>query len=292
MMIKSIDFLKNIVSLNNVDEAIMMDFLRNYFPVEIHIPIGLDSLARIIRIRKNDLEIYNSVDDITYPPAKNAKLNRANKLGTPMFYGTIVESPSDNNYFFTSMLESCSDMFEKDSKKEQIITMGTWNIIKPFHLFALPTINSSFQNDIIARGINNVWISKRKSFDYAEVELMEYIGKVFSMSGNNTIYTITSSIVNHILTINSSLKGVVYPSVKTNGNGICTAIFPTIADTCMKCVRAQMFYYIRNTEKDSTIYPVANSNVSGKEIVWEYIDGWGKERVMNIINLNQGLCLL
>lgn len=289
---KPIDLLKNMVSQNYVNDESMQNFIKRYFLAEIHIPISLTPPAKIIRIRKNEKGIYHLVSNISSPSKEKAKISRANRLETPMFYGVLDETYSYSHEITTSLLESCSDIFEKNSSNEYIITMGIWNVCKDFKLFALPTTTRLSHKSSVSKMIKDKWDSKRESFNGDEIELMEYIGELFAKPGTNAIYAITSNIVEHIMKKNSDLMGVVYPSVKNDGFANCVAINPTTVNSCMECVQAQMLFYTKLTEKNTIVTTVATTDVQNNNLAWQYKKGWTEERVLNIIKSNQELYTL
>lgn len=281
-----IEILKERIDQNNIDDIFLNAYFNEHLRAPIYIPVVLTSEAHIVRMRKNEKDIFYEVSDVTYPPAEKSRNDRANLQGEPMFYGVLIDSPTDIPDIMSSILESSPRIFNLDNFGEGIITESTWEISEEIYLFALP-IKEGFNSHPLSRIIFENWNEKKQQFPQEEVDLIEYMGELMSRKGDETTYKVTAHFVKQILSTHPDLKGVVYPSVQSQGEGICVAINPNFVDDMMQCVKTQMLYYSKQNEKSAEVRTVATSSVGDKGVFhWEYKEGVSEETVEEIINRN------
>lgn len=283
---KIIDIIKERIEQNNIDATFLNAFFNEHLRAPIYMPIVLTTEAHIIRMRKNKNDLFNNVSDVTYPPADYSRNDRANLQGDPMFYGVLIDSPTDIPDIMSSILESSPGIFNLDNFGEGIVTESTWAINENFYLYALP-VKEGFNIHPLSQIIYERWNEKKHKFPHEDVKIIEYMGELMSQKGDETIYKVTACFVKHILSTHPDLKGIIYPSVQSQGEGICVAINPNVVDDMMQCIKTQMLYYSKQDEKSAEVRTVAISSVGDNGFFhWEYKEGWSESMVKEIISRN------
>ncbi len=283
----AIRLLKERIDQKSIDDSFLVSFYHEYLPVPVYLPIVMTDKLIIARIRKNNKEngVFSKVSDVSYPPANKARADRANVLGEPIFYGTLLESMTDEQGVATSVEEAASDFFNFDVGESVILTLSLWKVTDSFYTCALPMPETFSKKHLLANEIYEKWSSKKQDFPEDETSLIEYVGKIMSEKGDEAIYKATAQFVKHVLSTHPDLKGVIYPSVKFNGQGVCAAILPSTVNKCMSCYETQMLLCSRKEGNITNSKTIATARVENiKSLNWTYLDAWSEEKVTAVIN--------
>lgn len=285
-----IEIIKGLIEQGSVSDSFLTSLYNKYIVSPVYIPlVMMRNIAKVIRTRTNNkIEgIYYNVSQISYPPPEKARNDRANLAGDSMFYGVLIDSSTDVEAVGTSLLESNPGVFGVETEGCGIVTMGTWNVLDNFLLYSLPVKKEMSEKHSLAQMISDIWCSNKNRFSDNDISFMEYMGELMSESGNNIIYKVTANFVKYCLLTHPELKGIVYPSVQSQGEGMCAAIIPDAVNSNMRCIKSQMLYYSKTERIKASVETVATSSVlDDGTFNWNYKEGWSEEKVRGIINSN------
>lgn len=191
---------------------------------------------RAVRIKDYE-EDFNTRCRLSYAPMEfNTKYLRASTPENTMFYGSVLK---DNftleDHAHTRITACCetSELLRDNTIKngERLMIIGTWEVQE---LITLATIFDSTQEyniDYLEEIKNSyiIFLKKNPELETKGIEYLKFLAKEFSKDvkdGQNHEYHI-SSIFSSIIS-NTGLDGILYPSVRAAGLGLCVAIQPKI----------------------------------------------------------------
>jgi hypothetical protein len=195
----------------------------------------------IMRVRPNfNSERFETTEQISYKPAYlNTLYQRASCPNTSVFYGsTVSEKLKDgelNLMRLIGLFEAVTMMRDRTSVGEQIITFSKWKVIKEIPLISIIHHKGFNRNNSAAeeQRINYENFLSSLSAEMAENSRLftDYLSGEFakSITPNDYDYFI-SAIYTHMVTYHGHAAGVLYPSVRTEGDGFNVAIHPHFLD--------------------------------------------------------------
>ena len=225
--------------------------IKQYFLTEIAITekeLGEDKGTFIIRGRVNcNGERFVHKKDLSYKPAEQNKLyQRASIPGKTMFYGSIGYDENgernDVRAMGITLFESIKLMHDDNkliSFGEQVITLGYWKIIKPLKCFALAGAERFHNKNIDLKNLYQkfiIFINENNRQDLKP--FYDFISTEFAkpIDDNDLEYKLSANFAD--LIVGKGFDGVIYPSVKTNGeSGYNIALTPDATDN-----KLQLFY--------------------------------------------------
>ena len=212
----------------------------------------------------NECQLHNTVDRLSYPPAKFARTDRASLEGKPMFYGTILTSAIKKNAYpyIVGTLETTDILRNYEAKGIVHNTISLWKMNRPLKLFAFPF--SDKYSRPTAEIITQIqgWKEKMSESDYKGSSLFsKYIGDLIATQNYSCLYDITARTIDYILyesSVASSLDGVMYPSVMAAGEGMNICLKKETVDNCLKFERA-ILQQVYKFEGRAIVVPLAYS---------------------------------
>ena len=181
--------------------------------------------------------MFNSKNRISFKPAKyNTTFQRASTPTNTMFYASIIpedELTEDQIKYarLTGAFETV-DLLRENIDGERIVTFGKWqatDLISVTTIFD-PTIDYKIGYvNKIRDFYNNQKITEKEITQRNEV--LSFLANEFSKKikrGENHNYLI-SAILTELITKENS-DGVLYPSVQSDGYGLCVAFHPKVME--------------------------------------------------------------
>lgn len=232
------------------------------------IEVTLHATNEFIRARPlNDGEEVKIVSDLSYKPQKyNATYQRASTPTKTMFYGGLVQPEFTPDGFLAmgrliGLLESMPFMRDKESKAIKRIAFGKWTNTMDMKLaaivyneqFSKKNPKTEFLNDAFNLHVKGVQEIYEKSLMVTSYLASEYAKEDIKEHFDYMVSAIFSEIA-----IEKGFHGVLYPSVRTSGQGLNVAIMPDFVDKYMELRSAGECTVYKN--KDHSI--VLNDTVS------------------------------
>ncbi len=275
------------LNLEEVSNEEVKELLRAiiYIPLPV---VYLNSGVKIIRCRtisvsKDKFEqkrIYCTYAEFSNPKRKKFYcIGRANSEDTTVLYGGIESKVM--NGFSTACLELVpTSAHEHDAERDldfKVLNLvaGIWIVQRPIPIVILGSLSDDYIN------LNSVGHERQKIInDFLEknpqnadiVRLVdEFLGKEFSkdvQKGEEYNYKISANYVDLLQEI-KMFKGVIYPSIKSNGAGINIAIFPkNVRNKYIKLVHGVYSIFYNRNNNCINDYPLKGEYVDGK-IRWK-----------------------
>lgn len=178
--------------------------------------------------------------DLSYKPQSlNNTYQRASTPNSTMFYGTIVDRDDEFINSRAVAIAECSRLARegKESKGIERITFGRWKVIDDIQLIAIIPLY-----EYIDVKNNNLLTELRKvytDFIRADIKeddnfqiLIDFISSEFCKKEiNHDSDYLLSAVFSEVMTSDFSYDGVLYPSVRMNGDyGFNVAIKPEAVD--------------------------------------------------------------
>jgi hypothetical protein len=181
---------------------------------------------------------FNSVSRISFKPLEyNTNYLRASTPNNTMFYGSVI-SEIDLNFEETknsrivgamevSSLIRSSEIIEGWSR----MTFGKWEVIEKISLVTIIDPTKTYEKPYLNEMRDKYLIFLEQEPEYIREKTKKwliFLSEEFSKyvdNGNNHKYLISSKFTELLLT-NLKYDGVIYPSVQSDGYGLCVAIHP------------------------------------------------------------------
>lgn len=220
------------------------------------IGFNLEIGTSIIRQRINKAGRYfKTVSSLSYSP-KSENYGRANIPGHPMFYGCTFAM--DTNAPFPriiALMETSNFAIDETTSGVERSTCGKWEVIRPLKLLAFPFFENYVNpiQDILT--IQKKWNEKIKDAKISKdaYDIVEYMSSEISKkSVQAEDYFKIANFVYYLLYIKNDTKhldGIIYPSIKAEGEGYNIALKPRSVDTKLKFVAALLCYLVKNEKK-------------------------------------------
>lgn len=193
---------------------------------------------RAIRIKENEAD-FNTRERLTYAPAKyNVNYLRASTPENTMFYGSVLKDNfTVDDHGHTRITACCetSELLRDNSipKGERLMIIGSWEVQETITLATIFDPTKEYDIDYLHK-IKTDYLTMLKQNPELEnkgIEYLNFLAKEFSKDvkdGNNYEYHITALF--SALISNTGVDGVLYPSVRAAGIGLCVALHPRVAD--------------------------------------------------------------
>jgi hypothetical protein len=183
--------------------------------------------------------VFNTVSRISYKPQKyNTDFQRASTPDNTMFYGCVIPENVSNeeidNARVIGAAETCELIRNENAEDgKQLITFGKWRVKEELNLATIVNPDVEYKVEYLKKLVadyqkclNTLSKDIRKSYQI----LLKFITSEFSKTvdkGKNYNYMISAIFTEMLITSpNNNIDGVIYPSVQTDGNGLCIAILP------------------------------------------------------------------
>lgn len=242
---------------SNISLRKMVSTLVNYFGV---VPTCEGLIAEgiyILRARINyDGTMYNSEKELSYRPDDWAVRNygRAHSPVRSVFYGVL--GTESREAAIETVLSETNEIFRNTDRQDTIppldffCTISAWKVIRPIEvaqmLFSIKFVNNiKWIRDGYIHFLDN-FASKLQPEQIETVRLLlEFISDEFAkpLIRTHEDYIISAAYSQFVIE-STPLKGILYPSVRTNGYGVNVALYPSTVD---RCTSLKEIHYCRIT---------------------------------------------
>lgn len=207
-----------------------------------------------VRINKNG-ETFTRKDQINYitdPDTleKYVGFGRANFPKQGIFYGAIptpkIEYPRGTAYLETTDFFSCKPVADNFT---EIFTSGRWIILEDIPVMEMIFSDEALKESEYAQASLKAQTEAIQNFKLKEhyIEQGKFFSNEFSRDDCKGIpdnYKISAAYSNYVWD-NSDVKGVAYPSVRTDFKGQNVALLPELVDKYLKLEKVAMFKFER-----------------------------------------------
>lgn len=273
--------------------------LFNEFGIFGNITYTLHPGKKVYRARPNNKnEIFKQVSDLSFLPSdKNKEYKRASTPTNTMFYGAILAEDIKEGEITDNRIAGCFECVDflrdltKKIEREKKVTFGTWIVTKDIPLIAIvfdkDLVNKSSYFTEMSEGFTR-FISEYPDLKDKSEKIYNYLASEFSKKQINNDYDYLISSLFTKRAIDKGMKGVLYPSVRSDGAGYNVAILPDTVKTSMKMIAAsectvykkgdqvivdnETVAYLKDNETEFELKPVDNQFHLGKEKVYEKLN--------------------
>lgn len=237
-MNKLMEILKILQSLNLSSYPIGdIKYLLNQFGEVGYIKMTLHSGKTIQRTRVNyNEERFRKISHISFKPAEfNTTFQRASTPNNTMFYGCIVsENPTPeelNLPRIIGLFETVPLMKDLNSEGEQLITVSKWKVIKDMEFVSVIHHEGFRRENSYAKEQRQFFSNFLKTIPHVlaekSIKATNFLANEFAkeITPHDFDYLI-SAIFTEMLVNKGRFAGVIYPSVRTGGEGFNVAIHP------------------------------------------------------------------
>lgn len=221
------------------------------------------------------------VADVSYPPERFARLNRASREGQPMFYASLGAPPV---------------FFELRATPGQRIALSEWELIEPIWMHNLGFHEASLKRLGGSRVPARPQLSEpipRETKQNEKMKRLLSLAFTADTSGDREYRYKLSVAINELLFDKAEplplrsggprsdrVAGTAYPAMQMKGSADNIAIWPEFVDSCL-AIRSVRYVVVERAEVDR-FYTVLNLAIahhfSGGEITWQATDGPEEDR--------------
>ncbi|MES2477877.1 MAG: hypothetical protein V4561_02235 [Bacteroidota bacterium] len=252
-------------------------------------PLSRHSIeGRILRVRFNEGNLdFHKVSQLSYNSEcpERIKFGRFNREGQPMFYGSIPKGSKESHPGITACLESFPELTIGDGiEGQKDFTVGIWKT-KPIELIDL-TFDLYKRNpfkDKILQLVALIKSSAAPDISKAVFEFWEYISQLCAnKSTNPLVYFLSNVLLDTIKDIihrdSSNLKGIIYPSSRTERKGTNIVLYPQAVDEHLRLDSVLVYRLFRRpNEKTYDFFPICEPvKVTGQEFK---INRWSEDKI-------------
>jgi hypothetical protein len=193
---------------------------------------------RAVRINVDEAD-FNTRSRLSYAPAEyNTNYLRASTPENTMFYGSVLKDNYTIDDHSNTRITACcetSELLRDNSipEGERLMIIGTWEVQEFMTLATIFDPSKEYVIDYLQKIKNDylILLKQNPELETKGIEYLKFLANEFSKdvkTGNNHEYYISALL--STLMSNTGLDGVLYPSVRAAGIGLCTAIHPRVAD--------------------------------------------------------------
>ncbi|WP_164675166.1 hypothetical protein [Anditalea andensis] len=191
---------------------------------------------RAVRIKDDEAD-FNTRCRLSYAPAEyNVNYLRASTPENTMFYGSVLkDNYTIDDHGYTRITACCetSELLRDNSiaNGERLMIIGTWEVQDFITLATIFDPTKEYDIDYLQE-IKSRYLTLLKQNPELEtkgIEYLKFLAEEFSKdvkNGENYEYHISALF--SALISNTGVDGVLYPSVRASGIGLCVAIHPRV----------------------------------------------------------------
>lgn len=203
-------------------------------------------------------ETISVVEDLSYKPQHlNTSYQRASTPNNTMFYGVLVQPEFTPNGFLSmgraaGLLESAAMMRDKNSKGIQRVAYGKWSNTRDMRLAAIVYNDQLAGSNPKSEMLHNAFKFHVKRMNGLEAETLAITGFLADEYAKDPIMTEFDYMISAIFTeiaVEKGFDGVLYPSVRTLGQGLNIAVTPDFVNRYMELRAAGECTVLKNGEK-------------------------------------------
>ena len=220
-------------------------------------------MERAVQNSKKEPE-FNTIERISFTlPEWNTVYKRASTPNNTMFYATPMVEEYGEKFLdyarITISMEACDLLreveFSMDDNKRDI-TFGLWEVIGQLNMVTIFDPTKDYKLPLLQRLKENylAHINQHPELKATTLEFLTYLSQEFSKpvkDKDNNQYMI-SAIFSEIAVNKRGYDGVIYPSVKADGIGLCIALHPNAMNKLKPVLVSQ--YNIVRDEEGAKIY--------------------------------------
>jgi len=187
-------------------------------------------------------------DELTYPPPDQVALGRANRDGSPVFYGAT----------FRSVV-----FFEVPNTVGDQLLVSRWRTVKPLlvnHLGYTATVFERLGSGRDKPG----WDGENDPLQGHETSrhVLEQFGQLFA-SQDTAMYKLTAALAEFFM--RPPLEGLIYPTIAMNANADNVALKPEWVDSGLEFVGVELVRIdaVRGLKRDITVLDYATAGDDG-----------------------------
>lgn len=222
------------------------------------IELRLHPTNEFIRARTlKDNETVRVVKDLSYCPHQfNTTYQRASTPNKTMFYSVLVQPEFTPNGFLamgraTGLLESWPLMRDKASKDVQRIAYGKWTNTRDMRLAAIVYKDQFADNNPKTEMLQKAFkrhVQQLQGFADETLAITALLADEYSKEPIPAQYDYMLSAIFTEIAIEKGFDGILYPSVRTAGQGLNVAITPDFVDRYMELRAAGECTVLKNGE--------------------------------------------
>ncbi|MBC7721362.1 MAG: hypothetical protein H7068_05015 [Pedobacter sp.] len=283
-IIDLIDSLSNEIKKPDVNFNVLKSYCIDLIS-RLPLPLHYLQDTFILRSRPNyDGEVFSQTSQVSYNPiADKIVLNRFNLKGDSVFYGAPPITSDNANGALTTICESIKELFNGDySLREQYLTIGKWNIIKPIPLVLLTFYDFAFDKSEHVRNINPAFAEfiglSCSEEDTKKCKLFfnffsEFAGRRVDTENN---YKLTTAFFYALKEFYGDELGILYSSSMTENTGLNIVLSKEILDSDYLQLEMTIMYKCIRDPANLKIYKVFPCSNEAK------VDGDGRFRLLGI----------
>lgn len=191
---------------------------------------------RAVRIKDDEAD-FNTRCRLSYAPMEyNTKYLRASTPENIMFYGSVLKDNfTIDDHSHTRITACCetSELLRDNSieEGERLMIIGTWEVQDLITLATIFDPSKDYDIDYLQEIKEDYLISLKQNpeLETKAIEYLKFLAEEFSKdvkNGKNNEYHISALF--SALISNTGVDGVLYPSVRAAGIGLCVAIQPRV----------------------------------------------------------------
>lgn len=230
---------------------------------------------KIIRTRVNDkAEVFDTFEDLKYPPIENARTDRASIEGKPMFYGCVFTHKGDDLYLprIIGLMEASAFFRDTTSIGGQFLTQSAWGNNRDLKLAMLPTssmyTSPSDELKYIQKEYNNI----AQQLGVVNNSDARYLGDLLAQENVGNTYNLTAYYIDYLLNESEDgdyFDGVIYPSVPSEGLGMNICIRKELIDSGEVECDGACFEALIKYKKECKLIQIFDADIlSNGRLVW------------------------
>ena len=191
---------------------------------------------RAVRIKDDEAD-FNTRCRLSYAPMEyNTKYLRASTPENTMFYGSVLKDNFTFDDHSHTRITACCETSEllRDNtiaEGERLMIIGTWEVQDFMTLATIFDPTKDYDIDYLQKIKEDYLISLKQNpeLETKAIEYLKFLAGEFSKdvkNGNNNEYHISALF--SALISNTGVDGILYPSVRAAGIGLCVAIQPRV----------------------------------------------------------------
>lgn len=209
----------------------------------------------IVRARVNEDRSFTSISELSYKPQQfNTTYQRASTPKKTMFYGATVPEALASHEPTTARITAIYEVSEfvrnPNSMGEQEVTYSAWEVTDDITLVSLIHHRSFGRPTKLAQDLQKDYekqVGERPEYNVSSQEITNYLAAQFAkpQRGHHTDYLISAAYSEMVA---ERFDGVLYPSVRLQGEGINVAIKPESVKNKLKFIAAVESTIYKNKE--------------------------------------------
>jgi hypothetical protein len=216
----------------------------------IPVPLYEYKPYRLIRYRRHNKgeEFFNYSHELSYRTdiLDIHNFGRANEPGQGMFYC------NDNKNQETGIAEAVSIFRGNKDSKEEILTIGAWDLNKPLNLVLILPIEQNFGKNSDFDKIKEYYNRLENSKEFEDLKRFnDFLANEFTLDleKHKSNYKITCAFTNYIREKFPEIDGIIYSSVKSEYNGTNIVLWPEVVNEKLDFVAARKSIFKRVFDK-------------------------------------------